>query len=172
MGYWLENICSAIWAVNRTVNSRLRLFRRNKITEELNLWCSGGEKRYLSRSLAKQTKWRVRPVKPQNICPVWSESSLFAWRLRPKWPKICRRAVKHKNVYASCSQDGLSNPYTCIRWMTSQTGYLKLLITRSILSGPLDFEIKRVACTTNQIRLLLGKHERPVPLKTPLLNCP
>ena len=30
--------------------------------------------------------------------------------------------------------------------MTSQTGYLKLLITRSILSGPLDFEIKRVAC--------------------------
>ena len=30
--------------------------------------------------------------------------------------------------------------------MTSQIGYLKLLITRSILSGPLDFEIKRVAC--------------------------
>ena len=26
--------------------------------------------------------------------------------------------------------------------MTSQTGYLKLLITRSILSGPLDFEIE------------------------------
>ena len=30
--------------------------------------------------------------------------------------------------------------------MTSQIGYLKLLITRSILSGPPDFEIKRVAC--------------------------
>ena len=30
--------------------------------------------------------------------------------------------------------------------MTSQIGYLKLLITRCILSGPLDFEIKRVAC--------------------------
>ena len=30
--------------------------------------------------------------------------------------------------------------------MTSQIGYLKLLITRSILSSPLDFEIKRVAC--------------------------
>ena len=30
--------------------------------------------------------------------------------------------------------------------MTSQIGYLKLLITRSILSGPLDFVIKRVAC--------------------------
>ena len=29
--------------------------------------------------------------------------------------------------------------------MTSQSGYLKLLITQSILSGPLDFEIKRVA---------------------------
>ena len=28
----------------------------------------------------------------------------------------------------------------------TQIGYLKLLITRSILSGPLDFEIKRVAC--------------------------
>ena len=28
----------------------------------------------------------------------------------------------------------------------SQIGYLKLLITRSILSGSLDFEIKRVAC--------------------------
>ena len=28
----------------------------------------------------------------------------------------------------------------------SQIDYLKLLITRSILSGPLDFEIKRVTC--------------------------
>ena len=33
--------------------------------------------------------------------------------------------------------------------MTSQIGYLKLLITRRILSGPLDFEIKRVACSSN-----------------------
>ena len=33
--------------------------------------------------------------------------------------------------------------------MTSQIGYLKLLIARSILSGPLDFEIKRVACSFN-----------------------
>ena len=35
-------------------------------------------------------------------------------------------------------------PHTCT-WkmcMTSQVGYLKLLISRSILSGPLDFEIK------------------------------
>ena len=31
--------------------------------------------------------------------------------------------------------------------MASQNGYLKLLITQSILSGHLDFEIKRVACT-------------------------
>ena len=30
--------------------------------------------------------------------------------------------------------------------MTSQIGYLKLLISRSILSGTLDFEIKRVTC--------------------------
>ena len=50
------------------------------------------------------------------------------------------------HVHASCRHDGLSNPYTCIRWMTSQIGYLKLLITWSVLSGPLDFEIKRVAC--------------------------
>ena len=51
------------------------------------------------------------------------------------------------HVHASCGHDGLSNPYTCIRWMRSQIGYLKLLITRSILPGPLDFEIKRVACS-------------------------
>ena len=50
------------------------------------------------------------------------------------------------HVHTSCSHNGLSNLYTCIRWMTSQIGYLKLLITRSILSGPLDFEIKGVAC--------------------------
>ena len=39
-------------------------------------------------------------------------------------------------------------PHTCTwkMWLTSQVGYLKLLISRSILSGPLDFEIKRVAC--------------------------
>ena len=30
--------------------------------------------------------------------------------------------------------------------MTSQIGYLKLLISRSILSGTLDFEIERVTC--------------------------
>ena len=55
------------------------------------------------------------------------------------------------HVHASCSYDGLSNPYACIRWMTSQISYLKLLITRSILSGPLDFEIKRVTCIFSQI---------------------
>ena len=32
--------------------------------------------------------------------------------------------------------------------MALQIGYLKLLITPSILSSPLDFEIKRVACTS------------------------
>ena len=38
---------------------------------------------YLSRSMTKQTKWHVRPVKTQitlGIRPVWSESSLSAWR--------------------------------------------------------------------------------------------
>ena len=35
--------------------------------------------------------------------------------------------------------------------MTSQIGYLKLLIARSILSGPLDFEIKRVAYISKEL---------------------
>ena len=48
------------------------------------------------------------------------------------------------HVRASCSHNGLSNPHICIRWKTSEIGYLKLLITWSILSGPLDFEIKTV----------------------------
>ena len=37
----------------------------------------------LSRSMTKPTKWTVLPVKTQislGICPVWSESSLCAWR--------------------------------------------------------------------------------------------
>ena len=37
----------------------------------------------MSRSTTKQTKWPVRPVKTQiclGIRPVWSESSLSAWR--------------------------------------------------------------------------------------------
>ena len=66
------------------------------------------------------------------------------------------------HVHASCSHDGLSNPYSCIGWMMSRIGYLKLLITRSILAGPLDFEIKRVACTFlffgQSIYLLLLQH--------------
>ena len=41
-------------------------------------------------------------------------------------------------------------PHTWKRWMTSQIGYLKLLISWSILSGTLDFEIKRVACISIQ----------------------
>ena len=48
--------------------------------------------------------------------------------------------------------------------MTSQIGYLKLLITRSILFGPLDFEIKRVACInvkykTKPLNLNVWKNE-------------
>ena len=37
----------------------------------------------MSHSMAKLTKWSVRPAKTQislGICPVWSESSLSAWR--------------------------------------------------------------------------------------------
>ena len=60
------------------------------------------------------------------------------------------------HVHASCSHVELSNTYTCIRWMTSQIGYLKLLITRSILSGPLDFEIKRVACIMTDFSFYLN----------------
>ena len=37
-------------------------------------------------------------------------------------------------------------PHTWTRWLTWQFGFLKLLISQSILSGPLDFEIKGVAC--------------------------
>ena len=46
------------------------------------------------------------------------------------------------NICTCSSHDGLSKLYICIRWMTSQIGYLKLLITQSILSGPLDFRDK------------------------------
>ena len=38
---------------------------------------------YLSRLMTKSTKWHVRPAKTQislGIFPVWSESSLSAWR--------------------------------------------------------------------------------------------
>ena len=37
----------------------------------------------LSRSMSKPTKWHVHPGKTQislGICPVWSESSLSAWK--------------------------------------------------------------------------------------------
>ena len=37
----------------------------------------------MSRLITKPTKWPVRPAKTQislGICPVWSESSLSAWR--------------------------------------------------------------------------------------------
>ena len=37
----------------------------------------------MSRLMTKRTKWLVRPAKTQTslgICPVWSESSLSAWR--------------------------------------------------------------------------------------------
>ena len=40
--------------------------------------------RHLSCLMTKSTKWHVCPVKTQismGICPVWSESSLSAWRM-------------------------------------------------------------------------------------------
>ena len=42
-----------------------------------------GFKVHLSRLMTKPTKWHVRPAKTQislGIRPVWSESSLSAWR--------------------------------------------------------------------------------------------
>ena len=50
-------------------------------------------------------------------------------------------------------------PHTCTwkMWMTSQVCYLKLLISRSILSGPLDFEIKRVACKCHSLLKFIFK---------------
>ena len=44
--------------------------------------------------------------------------------------------------------------------MTSQIGYLKLLITRSILSGPLNFEIKRVACIFVEMWIIVWEGSR------------
>ena len=44
---------------------------------------SGFNEIYISRRMTKPTKWPVRPVTAQislGICPVWSESSLSAWR--------------------------------------------------------------------------------------------
>ena len=35
---------------------------------------------YMSRPMTKPTKWHLRPAKTQIIRPVWSESSLSAWR--------------------------------------------------------------------------------------------
>ena len=38
---------------------------------------------HMSRLVTKQTKWHVRPAKTQislGIRPVWSESSMAAWR--------------------------------------------------------------------------------------------
>ena len=48
--------------------------------------------------------------------------------------------------------------------MISQIGYLKLLISRSILSGPLDFEIKRAACILIIFVYILNKpkHEHNI----------
>ena len=40
----------------------------------------------------------------------------------------------------------IPHTYTWKMWITSQVGYLKLLISRSILSGPLDLEIERDTC--------------------------
>ena len=42
--------------------------------------------------------------------------------------RVFKLGVRHFQIHvcASCSHDGLSNPYTYIRRMTSQIGYLKL----------------------------------------------
>ena len=58
--------------------------------------------------------------------------------------------------------------------MTSLIGYLKLLITRSILSSPLDFEIKRVACTNFCLRLqrVIYKLSHLITKPTKLPVCP
>ena len=47
------------------------------------LWFINISRLYMSRLMTKQTKWHVRPAKTQislGIRPVWSESSLSAWR--------------------------------------------------------------------------------------------
>ena len=47
------------------------------------LHTENSRQQHLSSLMTKPTKWPVRPVKTQislGICPVWSESSLSAWK--------------------------------------------------------------------------------------------
>ena len=52
----------------------------------------------LSQCMTKPTKWHVQPAKIQislGICPVWSESSLSAWRKAraPSYPLSAQRRL-------------------------------------------------------------------------------
>ena len=68
--------------------SAIRFIPQVFISKRIKCWLlkkSDTEKRwvYLSRDMTKPTKWHVRPAKTQislGIRPVWSESSLSAWR--------------------------------------------------------------------------------------------
>ena len=62
--------------------ARVVIYKRNHIYTRFNL-CSTASHLNLSRLMTKPTKWSVRPAKTQinlGIRPVWSESSLSAWR--------------------------------------------------------------------------------------------
>ena len=56
------------------------VWKENGCTERVQYYLC---KRYMSRLVTKPTKWYVRPAKTQislGIRPVWSESSLSAWK--------------------------------------------------------------------------------------------
>ena len=76
----MENYSSKNWKLTHPINKNGIVHWQKGL---IRIILAGLYRQYLSRLVTKPTKWHVRPAKPQislGIRPVWSESSLSAWR--------------------------------------------------------------------------------------------
>ena len=74
---------SAGWFESYLVSHPEDRFSRGSSKKQLKVSVKQTKKNYLSHHMSKQTKWPMRPAKTQislGICPVWSQSSLSAWK--------------------------------------------------------------------------------------------
>ena len=77
--------CLYLKRINKQSSKQTPTYIKDKSKNIIKLIC---RETYFSQRMTKPTKWHMRPAKTQislGIHPVWSESSLSAWRTLGSW---------------------------------------------------------------------------------------
>ena len=140
--FWYANL-KQFWTVSKKWKARppsSQAARQHECKAGLGIWGL-----HISQRMTKPTKWYVHSVKAQlslGICPVWSESSLYAWR---KLGSLATHWVHSKDsdqirwmpslirVFAVCRKKAWVLSYSLSAQQTDQTGHFVGFVMRWLI---------------------------------------